>query len=667
MDLRRLLSVACTCVCIGAAAQVTNGFTLSMDARLETKLHKVEVDGLMRNPAKFTAREHGVVGLVKARPAAKVPSYAPRTAEGKERLDSIVQTNPDGSPASLQYFVYNEDGKEVHRENCYWNATTNAWDEPMEEYDYVWNDAGLILSQQGLAYGSGVRYEYKYNDQGQGIEQINYQLDTNGEWTPVSKGEYTYDELGNIVEEFIYLWNGTQWVNNTHNLATWDAKHRQTNYTGYSWDGTQWVGVDRYDYTWFDGPIDPDMEGVEGIQTDRMTYKGNFAWIDGLWRQYYFFTNEIRDDGRLVGQSEHYYNRQSGKWCGGDMWDGFLGFSKTWKSRVTYNEHGHTILNEMWYCMPDSTGWQMTAKSPTTWEYDEEGNRVGLYKFVSYAYDAEGNFLGESFTQQTHYGYNAANKKTWVLEQLVAEDGTETPLFEEKYTYNDDGNSLKTLIWDWVDGVRTPTSYTDRKYDADGYLIESISKAGTVSGGSIIPMGAPARRASEIEPNDEEGWVNTALWTYDYDNGTLMDKRGYMWRNNEWVTNTGQVVDYDFDVPSSDACFPEGWSDPYKINWIQDLYADGSNGWMTMTRNYFYSTQGTTAINNVFSGDETDIMVRYADDIITITAPGEVNVNIYTLGGACVKTTSEKTVDMGGQPSGVYIVKVNGHTTKIVK
>ncbi len=61
------------------------------------------------------------------------------------------------------------------------------------------------------------------------------------------------------------------------------------------------------------------------------------------------------------------------------------------------------------------------------------------------------------------------------------------------------------------------------------------------------------------------------------------------------------------------------------------------------------------------------VKVSYAGDVITIAATGDVDVKVYNAGGACVKTTSEKTVDMGGQPSGVYIVKVNGHTTKIVK
>lgn len=47
MDLRTLLFAAGTCFCMGATAQVTNGFALSIDTKLEPKLHKVEVNGLI--------------------------------------------------------------------------------------------------------------------------------------------------------------------------------------------------------------------------------------------------------------------------------------------------------------------------------------------------------------------------------------------------------------------------------------------------------------------------------------------------------------------------------------------------------------------------------------------------------------------------------------------
>ena len=146
-----------------------------------------------------------------------------------------------------------------------------------------------------------------------------------------------------------------------------------------------------------------------------------------------------------------------------------------------------------------------------------------------------------------------------------------------------------------------------------------------------------------------------------------MARRSYKWTNEEWTTNSGQVVEYDFDVPSSDACFPEGWTDPYKINWIEDIYGDGSNGWMATTRNYFYSENTATAIAGATATGETGIGVRLSGDMLTITADGDVSVSIYGVGGTLVKTAAEKTVYVGDMPAGIYIVAVNGYKTKIVK
>ena len=76
--------------------------------------------------------------------------------------------------------MYNDQGKEINRKTSYWNASTQTWDEPYEEYDYDWTDYGYILSQRGVYNGQGVRMDYKYNDKRQGIEQINYELDADG-------------------------------------------------------------------------------------------------------------------------------------------------------------------------------------------------------------------------------------------------------------------------------------------------------------------------------------------------------------------------------------------------------------------------------------------------------------------------------------------------------
>lgn len=636
----------------GASAQVGMGAKPSFTAVISPKLHAVKTTNTMVNGTVTTVVSRNeassvVTMLGGARKAGK--------AGGKEKLDSIIQTDVYGTGyATRQLFEYNDAGKENKRRIYYWDSVSNSWGEPTEAYDYVWSEDGLILSQQGLSGGQGIRYEYKYNEQGLGIEQLTQQLDASGQWVNVSKGVYDYDDRGNIIEEMVYAWSGGQWVQSVHNIASYDGKNRQASYEGYQWDGTKWQGTAKADYVWFDGP-NPDYE--EGTNPDRMTFKEDFNWNGTGWEPYYIFVNEFYEEGYLKGQSEKYWDATCQKWCGQ-----ISDYKYTWKSHKTYDEHWAVTLDEMWKCLPDSTGWLYISASPTTWTYDDEGNREGLYELVSFQFDGEGNKIGELRNQRTYYGYNAANKKTWLLEQVDNGNGWES-LFEYKYAYNEQGLQTLSAGWDWVDGKRTPNIMSKTEYNADGQQVLSISYSG---GSGLSPLGAPAaRRSAAMEPEDEEGWTESSKREYFYDNGTLVQSYNYRWSNGDWMTNQGQEVDFDFDVSAEDAYFPEGWTDPYKINTIDDLYGDGNNGWLKQRRTYFYSKLVPTGIGAAVTAE--DVAVKYAGGNIEVTANGDVNVAVYSVDGTCIRRSSEKTVYIGDAPAGIYIVNVNGYKVKFVK
>ena len=322
------------------------------------------------------------------------------------------------------------------------------------------------------------------------------------------------------------------------------------------------------------------------------------------------------------------------------------------------------MLVETWKCLPDSAGWVLLGSNPTEWTYDEEGNREGLTKYVNYVYDDEYNKTGETCTEQTWYGYNADNYLTWILEQYMGESGDMEGLYEEKYGYDDNNKIIYTYEWDWVDGVRRPLSCVLNTYDTDGNLTEIVLMSGDRAG--MRSQGAPLRSAA-LNPEDKEGWVNSVRETREYANDVLVANHSYRWADGEWTTNYGSVTEYDFDVPSADLCLPEDWEDPYKVNRTYSLNADGNNGWMVFTNNYFYSENTATGIGGAGATGGTGIGVRLSGDMLTITAGGDVSVSIYGVDGTLVKTAAEKTVYVGDMPAGIYIVAVNGYKTKIVK
>lgn len=660
MKIKNLLILTAAVLGTSALAQEDSKLKLTYGNETGAKLKPLETVGHTENPLKGTMAQRSQLPALINTPTPQDTGYRSGD-ENSLQLDSIVNKNPDGSNNMIWRFTYNDLGKETKRQICYWNTQTAAWDQPSEEYLYKWNDEGLILSEQVVGYGAGKRIEYTYDDQGRGIEQIQYELDANGNWAETSKGEYTYDSEDNIIEEYIYVWNGDKWENNTHNTATWDSKKRQTGFTGYSWNGTEWVGSEKNEYIWFDGPQDPDY--VEGTSPERMTYKTNYFWINGQWAQYYIFTNSINDEGRLIGQTEKFYNRTYKKWSGGDDWDGRLGFYTSWEGIHTLDKHGNQTLGQTYTCLPDSSRWIEPGVGTYDWTYNEDGSRTGLYKSIIYDYDEAYNKIGETVNQQVYYGYNADNKKTWLLQQILSEDGTMEDLFEEKYGYNERNQLTYTAIWDWIDGVRTPTSYTKYIYNENGELEETI----VMGNGNLAPIGLPAQYGPELDPEDETGWVNSSRWIYEHKNGYQISKLGYLWRDESWTPNSGESVEYDWNYPASEIIVPNGWYDPFKIDIIRTHMADGNGGWTESTRHYHYSMHGASNINHTEHDADVRVFPTIITDYFQVIAPENCTVRVYSLDGRNLICTPEKKVSMSNMSSGVYIVDVDGHKTKIVK
>ena len=616
MKLNSLLAIIGSCLCLGASAQtiqkpafgtsfVNNNASLGGKA-LERVIQPVETakgaDGVMRAVKPFKK----VTTPWKARRAMRAAA-----TDGTLKLDSVVGYNADGSKATLQAFTYRADGLETHRENSYYNAETGAWD-LAEEYGYEWTDDGLILDEWGKYYGSGLRHTYKYNDRGWGTEMIIYTLGTDGEWVYDSKGEYEYDDNANITAERTYVWDGSQWQPSTKAVSEYDSKNRQTYLEGYTWDGSQWV--------------------------PNLMYVQEFDNPDG------------------------YITMQETCWWNGRNWGGVNGSTSV--SFWEYDENNVVIDNDGYLCVKDSTEWVKSYDTAYDWTYNDDGSREGTYDIVFFQYDNDYNLIGQYTEERFEEAYDAAGHMTWRkywdcnLENYVLEESEEL-----KRCYDEDGNMTYEAQWTWRDGERKPSTEQNFTYDADGNVIDQLNRSGGNMGG-MIPMGAPAMRSKDIEPEDLEGWTNTTHFTYAYENGERTEKICYSWRDEQWTPRDGQTVEYDFDYPMDAVVTPVTWTDPYKIDAIHDLSGDGMGGWLSADKLYYWTEHNATGISETVV---TDVKVRLKGDILTVTGADGATVNVYNAGGTCMASTNGDTVGMGGMPAGVYIVKVGSYATKIVK
>lgn len=660
-----LLFTICTCLCVDATAQVAS--TESSDGTASKARFGIGFNNggsgvsksfkRMINPVRTTKGFDNVMRA--AEPMTKVTSpwnarmAATRAAgDATMKLDSIIGYNADGSKYTLQAFKYNTQGLTVSQKNSYYNPETGQWN-LAEEYGYEWTDDGLVLDEWSKAYGMGTRRTYVYNDRGWGIEQIIYDLDMNGEWKYLEKGEYEYDDNANITGERTYTWDGTQWQPMTKATSRYDEKNRQIYIESYYWDGAQWVGSDKHEYEWCEKP---DPQPVDPTSTDRFTYSMAYLWDNGTWTPQLMYVQEFdTPDG--------YITLQKTCWWNGRNWGGENGSTTvaTW----TYDEHNAIIDNDGYWCVNDSAAWIKSYDGIYNWTYDEEGNREGGYDIIFMNYDSEYNPTDQYISTRYEEGYNADNlvtwRKVWGYDYMTGDIAEQE---EMKRRYDDKGNITYEGRWTWSDGERQPESELTCTYDEDGNIIEESSRTGGSFGGIIISK-APATRGSEIDDSDLEGWTNNFHSTYSYEDGTCYERLTYKWNNDKWTTNNGQIVDYDFDRPAESVITPAGWIDPYKIDAVHDLIGDGDEGWTSADKLYYWTEETATGITETSAAAE--LKARLIGNVLNVTAGDGLTVNLYNASGACVASTKSGAIDMTGMPAGLYIVKAGAAATKIIK
>jgi len=575
------------------------------------------------------------------------------------RLDSVVGYNPDGSKGKLQKFVY-KDGWWTEYHNYYWSPDLNSWGEPVESFVCTRMENGNIISERNMSYGYGVRNDYEYDASGNGIKMTSYNLSAGSdEWIPTSKGEYVYDDNNNIIEEYTYVWDGENWVYSAHNMATWDEKKRQTSIESYEWNGSSWSPGQKIDYRWFDGPYDPDY--VEGTEKERMVYRCEYMIIDGKWLAFFVDENEFNDDGRIVSQSQKYYNRQYNNWYGGDNLDGRLYLFNSWKSKIGYDDRGIQNENRTFMYVPGSEEKMYELGHVEYTEYPQKnGDFIILEVNQNNVYDDNGEVTGTKLLDKLWTGYNSDRKKLWVYEEMPTADGTLVPMLESKYAYDENGNQTEVMHFDYEDNARVPNNWASYTFDEDG---NNTSVIGHVNaGGGMSPLGAP-RKVEDVDfdylitDNDRnDNWQYTNKWEYEYDNGMQVKRRGYTWRDSKWTNNQGQNNNFDFSVTLENMFVPQMYTDLYKVDSIEYLYGDGDS-WVSTEDIYYYTgiNTGVDAVVNERGVSYDGTMVRTDDGMAA-------DIYVSDLSGMTVLSAHAEGVSTESLAAGVYIVTVtNGN------
>lgn len=647
MRLKDLLLIIGSCYCTSVIAQNTVN-SLPWKSSIEPKLHQVEspvYDGISSSRTKTLKKMEATTAEVTSPWINIDVKEAKAPAEnGKMKLDSIVGTNPDGSKYTRQLFTYNDQNIIEERINSYWNATTRSWD-TAQEYKFEWDEDGYVTMQYAKAYGQGQRFEYTYNEQKLGIEQITYELNGNDEWVKTQKGEYKYDDKGNMIDEMLYIWSGNEWVKYCHNSATWDDNNWQTSILSMSWNGNEWTGETKEDYVWY--------------AKDKLSYKGMWLWLDDTkeWRLVQKWLQEFNQAGQCTAQKMRYWNEDRKDWSGEyASWGPSAGEPLSYDAIITYDELGRTTLQQHKECRNNSAEWFVASEMITQWT---DGLENGDYESEMNAYLYDYDTKKKMWNQHECARYNAQGLQTWILNQMQNLEGTEMlDNYEEKFAYDDRGNLTYSASWDWVDGVRKPSVEENNTYDADNNIIESYYR-----GSSLKPFGS-AQKAPGHESQDDEGWNNVSHFIYKYENGLRTEKLKWQWNGSDWTTSIGEGLKYDWNVTSDRLITMHGFGSPYKIDFAYNHTGDGANGWLTITNTYHY-TDELTSIQQTKSGN-----VTFNNNLLKVTGGNKIENSIYETTGKLVYQGNSSEENLEHLGKGVYIVKsmINGKasTLKIV-
>ena len=235
-----------------------------------------------------------------------------------EQLDSVVSSQySTGINYSKQYFEFEKDTHlPMQRTNSMWDAKTNSW-VPEELYRYTWDEDGYCLTQEVYypKVNMGTRYVYTYNEQklGNTLTVYKFDISVSDDWYVTEKGEYEYDDKGDMTQEATFQWEDGKWEPVIKTLAAHDEKHRMTLFEPYYWDGSGWVGNgDKKEYAY--------------DKWDNVTYNAFYIWgeVPNDWFKCQIIESEYTEDNQPSQQLWRYWNRKYQNWTGCDEWWGTM-------------------------------------------------------------------------------------------------------------------------------------------------------------------------------------------------------------------------------------------------------------------------------------------------------------------------------------------------------
>ena len=561
------------------------------------------------------------------------------------------------------------------RINYQWNVsvwdTISKWETMAYDTLGHWLETEVIYYEYNSTWEEQEKTTYTWDSNDKCTEKIIYRYISNN-WEKYRKYERNHDIYGNETMYACYNWSSGAWVGSGNKFEyAYDANGIQTMYARYSWSSGKWEGnykkENAYDangyetlaayYNWNDSVWVENYKyewayDANGYQTLNAYY----TWGDSVWVGNYKYERAYDANGNQT-MIAYYNNWSSGKWIG------------NYRNEWAKDANGNSLLDVY------QNGWD------STWKYG--------YKYV-YAYDInENQTLSEYSVWDTISRiWVKANKQEWAYKDTYIYFTYDFPLYDRYYEWDSTAWELQKST-EWI-------------YNTVGDIIEVIyselfNDSLKVKTRDVTTTDTTHLRASLVfEENPWDIMFSQHLRTdyYAYDSvGTIImhDSVLYYWSSiNVWspptYTISGKVTVDGNPLKGVQITYATSKSVTTNSSGEYTVSVDsGSTVALVPSKaGYVFTPTSITCSNvssNLYNKDfqATDVGIADVDNTNTelvvypnptkgiVYISSECDIKLYDIQGKKLQEIRGNQIDISSYPQGMYFLKVESKTLKVVK